>query len=104
MQVESIKPFEFAVDIVTCLDTVADSQRYLSPIETIANSAGLYINHKKTEYIELGGSPDAKIALSVQAGPLARVDQFRYHLVLYTPSFAIDIQPTLTAIVSNVVW
>ena len=73
-----IKHLEFADDIVTCLDTAADSQQYLSTVETIANSVGLYINRKKTEYIVLGGSPDDKIGLSVQAGPLALVDQFRY--------------------------
>ena len=76
--VESVKHLEFADDIVTCFDTVVDSQRYLSTVEAIANSVGLYINHKKTEYMVIGGSPDDGISLSVRAGPLARVDQFRY--------------------------
>ena len=48
--VESIKHLEFADDIVTCLDTVADSQQYQTTVGTIANSVGLYINRKKTEY------------------------------------------------------
>jgi hypothetical protein len=73
-----VKHLEFADDIVTCFDTVVDSQQYLTAVETVANSVGLYINHKKTEYIVLGGSPDDGIALSVHAGPLARVNQFRY--------------------------
>jgi hypothetical protein len=76
--IESVKHLEFADDIVICIDTAVDSQLYLSTVETIANSVGLYINHKKTEYIVLGGSPDDGIVLSVQAGPLVRVDQFRY--------------------------
>ena len=48
--VESVKHPESADDIVTCFDAAVGSQQYLSTVETIANSVGLYINHKKTEY------------------------------------------------------
>ena len=78
VQAESVKHLEFADDIVTCFDTIEDSQLYLTTVETIANSVGLCINRKKTEYIVLGGSPGDGITLSVQAGLVARVDQFKY--------------------------
>ena len=65
--VESVKHLEFADDIVTCTDTAVDSQRYLSIVEAITNSVGLYINHKKTEYMVIGGSAGDGISLSVRA-------------------------------------
>ena len=43
--VESANHLESA-DIVTCFDAAVDSQRNLSTVEAIANSVGLYFNHK----------------------------------------------------------
>ena len=70
---------DFADDIALFSPTIVKAQKLLNSLEKWAQTVGLKINQGKTEYILVGDWGDKKKRdIKVKAGPLKRVDDYKY--------------------------
>jgi hypothetical protein len=70
---------DFADDIALFSPTIVKAQKLLNSLEKWAQTVGLKINQGKTEYILVGDWGDKKQRdIKVKAGPLKRVDDYKY--------------------------
>ena len=70
---------DFVENIVLLCGSMTNAQTLLTAVEENAAAVDLHINLQKTEYIRIGDfSDDNHPALTVSAGDIAEVSDFRY--------------------------